>query len=132
MQRLYFRGIQSLRIGILYASMTKFTVGGALSISYKLYVSPESNIASIVYNKRRNQSQRMRKISIVGAAAGYNFKSSFIFYEIPGNTNGKMPLPVYINQIIEPVWSNLGIVQGHDFALEEDGRDSGHGKAKKQ
>lgn len=65
-QRLCLKGIQNLRIGIVYASVMKFTLGGALSISYVLYASPESDIASIVYNTGRNQSQRMRKGSTVG------------------------------------------------------------------
>lgn len=30
------------------------------------------------------------------AAAGYDFKSDLTFYEVPGDTNGKMSLQVYI------------------------------------
>lgn len=41
-----------------------------------------------------------------------------------------MSLHVYINQIFEPVVKPW-ILQGHDFALGEDG-DSRHGKAKKK
>lgn len=55
------------------------------------------------------------------AAAGYNFKSDLTFYEVPGNTNRKMSLQVYINQILEPVVKSW-IVQGHDCALGEDGK----------
>ncbi len=42
------------RIEIVYVSMVRFTLNEALSISYKLYASPENNIASIVYNIERN------------------------------------------------------------------------------
>ena len=37
------------------------------------------------------------------AAVGYNFKSEIIFYDVPGNTNGKMSLQVYRDQILEPI-----------------------------
>ena len=47
---------------------------------------------------------------------------------MPGNTNGKMSLQVYRDQILEPVVKPW-LMEGHDFVLEEDG-DSGHGKAK--
>lgn len=60
--------------------------------------------------------------------AGYDFKSDIIFYDVPGNTNGKIFLQVHIDQILEPVIKPW-LLAGHDFALEEDG-DSGHGKAK--
>ena len=62
------------------------------------------------------------------AAVGYDFKSDLTFYEVPGNTNGKMSLQVYINQILEPVVKPW-LLEKQDFVLEEDG-DSGHGKAK--
>ena len=62
------------------------------------------------------------------AAAGYNFNSNIIFYNVPGNTNGKMSFQVYINQILEP-GAEPWLLEGHDFALEEGG-DSGYGKAK--
>lgn len=48
------------------ALVVKFTLGGALSISYALCASPESNIVSIVNNTGRNQSQKRRKRSTVG------------------------------------------------------------------
>lgn len=41
-------------------------------------------------------------------------KSDITFYEVPGNTNGKMSLQVYIDQILEPVvtlyWRRMVIV----------------------
>ncbi len=62
------------------------------------------------------------------ATVGYDFKSDITFYEVPGNTNGKMSLKVYINQILEPVVKPW-LLKKQDFVLEEDG-DSRHGKAK--
>ena len=62
------------------------------------------------------------------AAMGYDFELDITFYKVPGNTNGKMSLQVYIDQILEPVvkpwWLEM-----QDFVLEEDG-DSRQGKAK--
>jgi hypothetical protein len=59
------------------------------------------------------------------AAVGWNFKSELTFYEVPGNSNGKMSQRAYIDQILEPVVKPW-LEAGHDFVLEEDG-DSGHG-----
>ena len=59
---------------------------------------------------------------------GFNFKSDIYFYDVPGNSNGKMTHQVYIDSILEPVvksWLN----RGDDFVLEEDG-DSGNGTGK--
>ncbi|KAK3940957.1 hypothetical protein QBC46DRAFT_363720 [Diplogelasinospora grovesii] len=56
------------------------------------------------------------------AAIGHNFKSDLVFYNVLGNTNGKMSLKVYRDQILE---------KGPEaFILEED-NDSGHGIGKK-
>ena len=58
------------------------------------------------------------------AAVGFNFKSDIIFYDVPGNRDGKMTHQVYIDSILEPVvkpWPD----RDDDFVLEEDG-DSGH------
>lgn len=61
------------------------------------------------------------------AAVGYYFKSDLVFYDLPGNTNGKMSLKVYRDQILEPV-GKPWLFEGKDFVLEEDS-DSGDGKA---
>lgn len=37
------------------------------------------------------------------AAVGHGFKSDIYFYEVPGNTNGKMSQRVSIDQILQPV-----------------------------
>lgn len=56
---------------------------------------------------------------------GYNFKSELIFYEVPGNSNGKMNQRVYINSILEPIVKPW-LKAGEDFVLEKN-KDSGHG-----
>lgn len=56
---------------------------------------------------------------------GYNFKSELIFYEVPGNSNGKMNQRVYINSILEPIVKPW-LKAGEDFVLEKN-NDSGHG-----
>ena len=66
----------------------------------------------------------------VWAAIGHNFKSDLVFYEVPGNTNGKMSKQVYRDDILKPhvvPWQQQ-IRQGKidPFVLEEDG-DSGYG-----
>lgn len=63
------------------------------------------------------------------AAVGYNFKSPLVFYDIPGNSNGKMTLKGYIEHILEPVVKPW-LIDGQDFVLEEDG-DSGYGTGAK-
>jgi hypothetical protein len=61
----------------------------------------------------------------VWAAAGYNFKSEIVFYDVPTNDNGKMNGRVYVDAILEPHVKRW-LERGDDFILEEDG-DSGHG-----
>jgi len=64
------------------------------------------------------------------AAIGYEFKSDLVFYDIPSNTNGKMTMKAYEQEIFEKhvkPW----IERGDDFVLEED-RDSGHGIGSKK
>ena len=76
--------------------------------------------------------ERDQKRKHVWAAIGYNFKSDLVFYEVPGNTNGKLTLQVYRDKILEPVvkpWILESRANGTVFTLEEDG-DSGHGTGK--
>jgi hypothetical protein len=37
------------------------------------------------------------------AAVGYDFKSPLVWYDVPGNSNGKMPMQVYRDHILKPV-----------------------------
>jgi hypothetical protein len=58
------------------------------------------------------------------AAIGHNFKSKLYWYDVPGNSNGKMTHKKYVeilDNVVRP-W----VEEGQDFVLEEDG-DSGHG-----
>ena len=64
------------------------------------------------------------------AAVGYDFKSDLVWYDNPNNTNGKMSLKVYKDQILEPVVKEW-IESGERFVLEED-NDSGHGTGQKK
>ena len=59
------------------------------------------------------------------AAIGWDFKSELHFYEVPTNTNGKMSLQIYRDEILEKVVA-VWLSRGDIFVLEEDG-DSGHG-----
>jgi hypothetical protein len=55
-----------------------------------------------------------------------------MFYDVPGNTNGKMSKQVYRDKILEPIvkpWcERVSRGLADPFILEEDG-DSGHGTA---
>jgi hypothetical protein len=59
------------------------------------------------------------------AAVGFNFKSELVFYTIPSNSNGKMTIKVYAEEILEKHVKSW-LDRGDDFVLEED-RDSSHG-----
>jgi transposase len=58
------------------------------------------------------------------AAVGHDFKSDLVWYDKPSESNGKLDLPAYRDNILEPVvgpWLRAG----HNFVLAED-VDSGH------
>lgn len=59
---------------------------------------------------------------------GYNFKSDIYFYELPGNSNGKMTHDVYIKSILNPVIKPW-LKGENNFVLKENG-DLGHGTGK--
>ncbi|KAF1817553.1 hypothetical protein P152DRAFT_386531, partial [Eremomyces bilateralis CBS 781.70] len=66
----------------------------------------------------------MRRVHGWGAA-GNDFKSELVTYDVPSNSNGKMTQRVYVDAILEPhikPW----IQRGDIFVLEED-QDSSHG-----
>lgn len=85
-----------------------------------------------VQQKPEKEEKNQKRVH-VWAAVVQNFKSDIIFYDVPGNTNGKMSLKVYRDDILEPVvkpWilqARKGLIA--PFVLEEDG-DSGHGTGK--
>lgn len=63
------------------------------------------------------------------AAIGWDFKSDLYFYEVPGNTNGKISLQTYRDEILEKAVGPW-LARGDQFILEEDG-DSGYSTGKK-
>lgn len=81
--------------------------------------------------ERRPPAEKDLKRLHAWAAIGYNFKSELVFYEVPGNSNGKMSLQIYRDKILEPVVKTWLENEGTEaFVLEED-NDSGHGTGKK-
>ena len=78
--------------------------------------------------EEKEPEEKDKKCHHCWAAMGHDFKSDIHFYEVLGNTNGKMSQRVYIDQILQPVVKPW-IEAHHDFVLEEDG-DSGHGPGK--
>ncbi|KAI1077803.1 hypothetical protein F5B20DRAFT_550426 [Whalleya microplaca] len=71
--------------------------------------------------KARGEQPSVHAIGIVG----YNYKSPFLFYKIPGNVTGKMTSQIYI-QLLKPLLKHLEDHYSHrDFILWEDG-DSSH------
>lgn len=85
-----------------------------------------------VQERPKNEGKNQKRYH-VWAAVGQDFESDLTFYNVSGNTNGKMSLEVYRNKILEPVvkpWTlqaRNGLID--PFVLEEDG-DSGHGTGK--
>ena len=91
---------------------------------------PEQRTCDDCIQKQRppKEKDKKQKRYHCWAAVGWNFKSELIFYEVPGNSNGKMSQRVYIDSILEPVVKSW-LKRGDDFIMEEDG-DSGHGSGK--
>jgi len=84
----------------------------------------ERSCPECVVEKREPPAKDIKRVH-AWAAVGYEFKSPLVWYEVPGNTNGKMSLRVYRDQILKPVVGQW-LRDGHSFVLEED-NDSGHG-----
>ena len=59
----------------------------------------------------------------------WNYKSAIQFYEIPENTNGKMSLKVYRDEILEKMVKPLLDQGDKQWVLKENG-DSGHGSGR--
>lgn len=111
----------------------KYILGMGLKDSYELFGAQVHVIVMIVFSISHllQVKRRIGNANIFGwAAVEYNFKSDIIFYDVPGNKNGKLTHQVYINSILEPV-VKAWIMAGEDFVLQEDG-DSGHGPGKKK
>lgn len=98
--------------------------------SGKVYVTHrpgKQSCPDCLIEKKQPKEKELNVLHAWGAV-GYNFQSDLVWYEVPGNTNGKMSLKVYRDSILEPVVGSW-LRQGASFVLEEDG-DSGHGTGK--
>lgn len=63
------------------------------------------------------------------AAIGWNFKSELYLCEVLGNTNGKMSMQIYRDEVLKKVVGSW-LSRRDQFVQEEDG-DYGHGTGKK-
>ncbi len=109
----------------------KYILTISLKGSYRLFGAQIHVIIIIIFriNHFFQVKKKDRKRKHCWAAVGYNFKLDIIFYDVPGNKNGKLTHQVQIDSILEPVVKPW-ITAGEDFVLEEDG-DSDHGPSKK-
>lgn len=89
---------------------------------------PGTRYRSDCIQHKDSPAEKDRKRKHAWAAVGFNFKSDIYFYDVPGNSNGKMTHQLYINSILEPAVKPW-LERNDDFVLEEDG-DSGHGTGK--
>lgn len=96
----------------------------------KVYVlrRPWERFCSSCIVEKREPPEKGYKRLHAWAAISYDFKSPLVWYDVPGNSNGKMSLQVYRDQILEPVVGQW-LRDGYSFVLEED-NDSGHGTGK--
>lgn len=86
----------------------------------------EKYCSDCVVEKREPPEKDLKRVHC-WAAVGHDFKSPLVWYD-SGNSNGKMTLKCYRDQILEPVVGEW-LRNGETFVLEEDG-DSGHGTGK--
>ena len=85
---------------------------------------PDQRYCQDCIQEEHQPDEKDQKRHHCSSAVGNDFKSDMHFYNVSGNTNGKMSQKVYIDQILKPIVKPWLMV-GHDFALGEDG-DSGH------
>ncbi len=78
--------------------------------------------------EEKESEEKDKKRHHYWATVGHDFQSDIYFYEVPGNTNGKMSQRVYIDQILQLIVKPW-IKAYHDYVLEEDS-DLGHGLGK--
>jgi hypothetical protein len=106
----------------LYVGLTKYTLASALKERYELYEDLARDIAQTVFKSRMSLRKNTKRGFIVGQWL------DIVFYEVPGNQNGKMSQRVYIDSVLYP--HVLPAMETEPrIVLEEDG-DSGHGLSK--
>lgn len=59
----------------------KFTLTKIISLSYKLYISWESNIILIIYNTKKKLKLKDKRKFYYSFIISYNFKFKFIFHK---------------------------------------------------
>ncbi|KAK4100945.1 hypothetical protein N658DRAFT_74700 [Parathielavia hyrcaniae] len=89
--------------------------------------SGERHCPDCIQETRAPEPKHLKRLH-AWAAIGWNFKSDLHFYEVPGNSNGKMSMQIYRDDILEKAVSPW-LARGDQFVLEEDG-DSRHGTGK--
>lgn len=94
--------IVTQQIGTEFASMMKYTLAMGLKTSSILSESRACVIVKTV-QEVDEPAEKDKKRYHCWAAVGHNFKSDIPFYEVSGNTNGKMSQQVYIDQTLEPL-----------------------------
>ncbi|KAK4119766.1 hypothetical protein N657DRAFT_674726 [Parathielavia appendiculata] len=124
---LYCKSIQRQKTGTLLGSLTSVTLAGDLRARYSFSNGRGSGNALTVWWKERAGGKDMKRLHC-WAAVGYEFKSDLAWYDVPSNSNGKMTMKVYRDQIMEPVVGSW-LRAWRSFVLEED-NDSEHGGAK--
>lgn len=98
-----YKDITTRKTGIEYGLVTKFTLDMVLKTSYTLLASQVYDTITHASNKTPNWPRKDRKRYHCWAAIGHEFKSDINFYEVTGNTNGKMSQKAYIDKILEPI-----------------------------
>ena len=87
----------------------------------------ERHCPDCLLEKEAPAEKDLKRVHCWGAV-GYDFKSPLVWYDVPGNNNGKMSQKVYRDYILEPT-VGAWLREGQSFVLEED-NDSGHGTSK--
>lgn len=130
------KNIPTKRIGTTFGSAMSVTTASNPKTRYVSYASlVKDNCIQECDPKGEENKKGEQKRQHTWASAGWDFKSDLIYYNVPGNSNGKMSHLVYRDVILEPVvkpWLQdvrRGLID--PFVLEEDG-DSGHGGGSKR
>ena len=86
------KNIPSWKIGIEYARVMKYTLGGGHNASYTSYESQVKDIASTVFSTGKSQEQKMKKSFTVGRLWGTTSNLTLSSMMCPGITMAKCHL----------------------------------------